>query len=127
MIGGATTSKIHAAVKIAPQYTGSAVHVLDASRAVGVANNLLSEGNRADFIKQLDEEYEALGIDVSDNEFDAYLFGDEGFTVLPDIAQAFQDTVTKQFNRNLLQQRIDEMETSEDPETKKQWDQSKKY
>jgi 5-methyltetrahydrofolate--homocysteine methyltransferase len=68
MIGGATTSKIHAAVKIAPQYTGAAVHVLDASRAVGVANNLLSEDNRDEFIKQIDEEYEALRVRRASNQ-----------------------------------------------------------
>ena len=60
MIGGATTSKIHTAVKIAPQYDGAAVHVLDASRAVGVANNLLLKEKRDEYIKQIDEEYEAL-------------------------------------------------------------------
>jgi 5-methyltetrahydrofolate--homocysteine methyltransferase len=68
MIGGATTSKIHAAVKIAPQYTGAAVHVLDASRAVGVANNLLSKDNRDEFIKQIDEEYEALRVRRASNQ-----------------------------------------------------------
>ncbi len=43
LIGGATTSRIHTAVKIAPKYSGPVVHVLDASRAVGVASNLLSD------------------------------------------------------------------------------------
>ena len=46
LIGGATTSRVHTAVKIAPQYHGPTVHVLDASRAVGVASNLLSETRR---------------------------------------------------------------------------------
>ena len=68
MIGGATTSKIHAAVKIAPKYSGAAVHVLDASRAVGVANNLLSEDNRDEYIKQVNEEYEALRIRRASNQ-----------------------------------------------------------
>jgi len=68
MIGGATTSKIHAAVKIAPKYNGAAVHVLDASRAVGVANNLLSEENRDEFIKQIDEEHEALRVRRASNQ-----------------------------------------------------------
>ena len=68
MIGGATTSKIHTAVKIAPQYGGAAVHVLDASRAVGVANNLLQEDKHAEFIKQLDEEYEALRVRRASNQ-----------------------------------------------------------
>ena len=43
LIGGATTSKIHTAVKIAPGYSQPVIHVNDASRAVGVASNLLSD------------------------------------------------------------------------------------
>jgi 5-methyltetrahydrofolate--homocysteine methyltransferase len=43
LIGGATTSRVHTALRIAPAYTGPTIHVLDASRAVGVASNLLSE------------------------------------------------------------------------------------
>ena len=52
LIGGATTSKTHTAVKIEPQYEGPVVHVLDASKAVGVASNLLSseENTRSNFI-----------------------------------------------------------------------------
>jgi len=52
LIGGATTSKTHTAVKIEPQYEGPVVHVLDASRAVGVASSLLSsnEDTRSNFI-----------------------------------------------------------------------------
>src|SRR5262245_11625641 len=52
LIGGATTSKAHTAVKIAPQYSHPVVHVLDASRAVGVASGLISKEQR----KQLDAE-----------------------------------------------------------------------
>jgi len=44
LIGGATTSKQHTAVKVAPEYTGPVVHVLDASRAVGVVSNLMGAG-----------------------------------------------------------------------------------
>jgi 5-methyltetrahydrofolate--homocysteine methyltransferase len=43
LIGGATTSKVHTALRIAPAYNGPVVHVLDASRAVGVASTLISE------------------------------------------------------------------------------------
>jgi 5-methyltetrahydrofolate--homocysteine methyltransferase len=68
MIGGATTSKIHTAVKIAPQYDGAAVHVLDASRAVGVANDLLQTESRDQFIKQVNEEYEALRVRRASNQ-----------------------------------------------------------
>src|SRR6185503_7473352 len=50
LIGGATTSKVHTAVKIAPRYAGPVVHVLDASRAVGVASSLLSETQRDGFV-----------------------------------------------------------------------------
>ena len=60
LIGGATTSKVHTAVKIAPQYSGSVVHVLDASRAVGVASALLSDGQRDDFMRDIKVEYQAV-------------------------------------------------------------------
>ena len=60
MIGGATTSRIHTAVKIAPTYHGPVIHVADASRAVGVASNLLSETQKADFLAGIDSEYEAI-------------------------------------------------------------------
>ncbi len=57
LIGGATTSRVHTAVKINPNYKrGQSVHVLDASRAVGVASSLLGEG-RAAFIEQTRSEY----------------------------------------------------------------------
>ena len=52
LIGGATTSRIHTAVKIAENYSGPVVHVLDASRAVGVAGALLSEDLHDDFVAQ---------------------------------------------------------------------------
>ncbi|WP_038248336.1 methionine synthase [Ghiorsea bivora] len=57
MLGGATTSKAHTAVKIFPEYDEPIVWVKDASRAVGVAQNLISELNRADFVKNIREEY----------------------------------------------------------------------
>ncbi len=60
LIGGATTSRVHTAVKIAPHYQGPTVHVLDASRAVGVAGNLLSETRRDDFVSGLRKEYNDL-------------------------------------------------------------------
>lgn len=75
----------------------------------------------------LEKEYKALGIDVSEAEFDAYLFGESGFEVLPDISQAFSDTTTKLFNPKMLQSRIDEMENSDDPEIQEQWEDSKVY
>jgi len=60
LIGGATTSKVHTAVKIAPNYRGPTVHVLDASRAVGVAGSLLSEQRRDDFVRRVHEEYDQV-------------------------------------------------------------------
>ena len=60
LIGGATTSKAHTAVKIAPAYHGPVVHVLDASRAVGVVGTLLSEDRREHFISETVAEYDAI-------------------------------------------------------------------
>ncbi len=60
LIGGATTSRAHTAVKIAPHYRASTVHVLDASRAVGVVNALLNEQLKSDFDKQTRADYERL-------------------------------------------------------------------
>jgi 5-methyltetrahydrofolate--homocysteine methyltransferase len=60
LIGGATTSRAHTAVKIAPQYSEPVVHVLDASRAVPVTTSLLSEDGKAEFVAQYRAEYEAV-------------------------------------------------------------------
>ncbi len=62
LIGGATTSKMHTAVKIEPHYSGSVTYVLDASRAVTVASSLLSEDEttRTNFINKTKEEYETV-------------------------------------------------------------------
>ncbi|HOP17319.1 MAG TPA: methionine synthase, partial [Gammaproteobacteria bacterium] len=57
MIGGATTSKAHTAVKIEPQYAHGTVYVADASRAVGVASALLSDEQKSDFLAELQDEY----------------------------------------------------------------------
>jgi 5-methyltetrahydrofolate--homocysteine methyltransferase len=62
LIGGATTSKMHTAVKIAPNYFTNVhpvIHVLDASRSVTVVSSLLSE-NKDDFVQDLQEEYEEM-------------------------------------------------------------------
>ena len=57
LIGGATTSRVHTAVKIAPHYEGPVVYVPDASRSVGVATNLMSEQS-ANYLAELAQEYE---------------------------------------------------------------------
>ncbi|MDQ8170155.1 MAG: methionine synthase [Gemmatimonadota bacterium] len=62
LIGGATTSKVHTAVKIAPNYDAPVVHVLDASRAVGVAGSLLSDQLRDPFVADLRTEYDEVRI-----------------------------------------------------------------
>ena len=59
LIGGATTSKTHTAVKIEPEYTGCVIHVNDASKAVPVASNLLNK-NQSNFKKEIKDEYETI-------------------------------------------------------------------
>ena len=60
MIGGATTSRAHTAVKIAPEYKETVVHVNDASRAVTVASNLLQKETKEGYVKAIREEYDLL-------------------------------------------------------------------
>ena len=60
LIGGATTSIIHTAVKIAPHYSHPVIHVKDASRAVGVVASLLSQEKRKDFIEKNRDEYQKI-------------------------------------------------------------------
>lgn len=60
MIGGATTSRAHTAVKIAPEYKETVVHVNDASRAVTVASNLLQKETKENYVKTIREEYDTL-------------------------------------------------------------------
>jgi len=60
LIGGATTSRAHTAVKIAPHYSEPVVHILDASRAVPVTTSLLSDEGKSAFVEQHRADYEAL-------------------------------------------------------------------
>ena len=62
LIGGATTSRVHTAVKIAPGYAGVTVYVPDASRAVGVASNLLSDDLKSAYVAEVAVDYEKLRI-----------------------------------------------------------------
>jgi 5-methyltetrahydrofolate--homocysteine methyltransferase len=62
LIGGATTSKVHTALRIDPAYEGPVVHVLDASRAVGVASQLLSDTQATGFITSTADEYEKVRV-----------------------------------------------------------------
>ncbi len=65
MIGGATTSKRHTAVKIAPKYGKGVVHVLDASRSVPVAGALISKTDKATFLEKINSEYEIIREDFN--------------------------------------------------------------
>ncbi len=60
LIGGATTSTVHTAVKIAPNYSGPTIRVADASRAVGVVSNLLSETQRDNYVADVRREYDDI-------------------------------------------------------------------
>src|SRR3546814_21134226 len=60
LIGGATTSKVHTAVKVAPNYKNPVVYVIDASRAVGIVGNLLSADNRDAFPASVRDDYERM-------------------------------------------------------------------
>src|SRR5688572_2846005 len=62
LIGGATTSKVHTALRIDPAYQGPVIHVLDASRAVGVASSLVSDTQRAPLIANTAEDYDKIRI-----------------------------------------------------------------
>ena len=87
LIGGATTSKVHTALKIDPAYEGPVIHVLDASRAVGVASKLLSDTQRDAFVGETAGDYEKVRLaregktpsvllsleDARANYYDAYL------------------------------------------------------
>lgn len=68
MIGGATTSRMHTAVKIAPQYDEGIVHVLDASRSVTVASSLLSKEQKPAFLQKIKAEYDQLKVDFDNKK-----------------------------------------------------------
>jgi 5-methyltetrahydrofolate--homocysteine methyltransferase len=65
LIGGATTSRMHTAVKIAPQFDEGVVHVLDASRSVTVAGSLLSKDQKPEFLSAIKKEYDQLKEDFT--------------------------------------------------------------
>ncbi|XP_028826307.1 methionine synthase isoform X1 [Denticeps clupeoides] len=67
LIGGATTSKTHTAVKIAPRYSAPVVHVLDASRSVVVSSQLLDGNVNEEFFEEITEEYEEIRQDHYDS------------------------------------------------------------
>jgi 5-methyltetrahydrofolate--homocysteine methyltransferase len=68
LIGGATTSRMHTAVKIAEQYDGGVIHVLDASRSVTVAGSLLSKEQKPEFLNGIKNEYDKLREDFGNKK-----------------------------------------------------------
>jgi 5-methyltetrahydrofolate--homocysteine methyltransferase len=68
LIGGATTSRMHTAVKIAPQYDNGVVHVLDASRSVTVTGSLLSKEQKTNFLEGIETEYKKLAEDFGNKK-----------------------------------------------------------
>jgi 5-methyltetrahydrofolate--homocysteine methyltransferase len=68
LIGGATTSRMHTAVKIAPEYNDGVVHVLDASRSVTVAGSLLSKDQKDNFLTDITKEYAQLQVDFGNKK-----------------------------------------------------------
>ncbi|WP_421989988.1 methionine synthase [Qipengyuania sp.] len=104
LIGGATTSKVHTALRIDPAYDGPVIHVLDASRAVGVASRLLSDTQRDEFVEKIEADYihvrdtragkgqsELLSLeDAQANFYDAYL-SDKAAPPLQPGVHAFED------------------------------------
>jgi 5-methyltetrahydrofolate--homocysteine methyltransferase len=73
LIGGATTSRIHTAVKISPKIDTPVIHVLDASRAVPVAQSLLTPDKKDEFAAAISQEYETLRIDHASRQADKKL------------------------------------------------------
>ena len=68
LIGGATTSKVHTAVQIEPEYSGPTIHVKDASRSVGVVGNLMHDDLQQVLINRTREEYEAIRVKRGDTQ-----------------------------------------------------------
>ena len=68
LIGGATTSRMHTAVRIAPEYDNGVLHVLDASRSVTAAGSLLSKEQKPEFLKNIKSEYDKLKLDFGNKK-----------------------------------------------------------
>ncbi|XP_042865202.1 methionine synthase-like isoform X2 [Penaeus japonicus] len=118
LIGGATTSRAHTAVKIAPRYNHPVVHVLDASKSVVVCSTLLDSNNYDDFVDDLKEDYEAIKEEHYDSlQEKKYLSLHEAqkrkFVIdwkneLPPVVPKFLNTqVFKNYDLSLLMQYID--------------------
>ena len=73
----------------------------------------------------LQKEFNALGLSVSEREFDAFLYGHDGFTVLSSIAESFKDPATGLYSEKLLRKRVDELKNSSKAEEQQAWNQTK--
>ncbi|NRA13550.1 MAG: peptidylprolyl isomerase, partial [Crocinitomicaceae bacterium] len=73
------------------------------------------------------QEFASIGLNIGEEEFHAYLFGTDGFSVLQDIGSAFSNSATGEFDPSKLQARIDDMINSNEPEVNEQWADSKKF
>lgn len=70
LIGGATTSRVHTAVKIEPEFSGTTIHVLDASKSVTVVQKLLSDTDKVKFVDNIKNEYETLRINYKNRNLE---------------------------------------------------------
>jgi len=117
LIGGATTSRIHAAVKVDPHYSGPVVHVLDASRSVPVAGSLLGPDTKDNYFTQTKAEYAKMRedhanrqqdknyISISEARSNKFMIDWNSYnTVKPN---KLGITVYEDFDLNLLRERID--------------------
>ena len=73
----------------------------------------------------LQKEFNALGISISDREFDAFLYGHDGFNVIPSMAESFKDPATGLYSEKLLRKRVDELKGSTNADEQRAWEQTK--
>jgi len=111
MIGGATTSRAHTAVKIAPEYSETVIHVNDASRAVTVAGNLLN-ANKIDYAKDIRQEYDKLreGYLNRTREKDFLSIADARKNKFKIDWDAFEPYVPKQLGVQTIYPKLEELE-----------------
>jgi 5-methyltetrahydrofolate--homocysteine methyltransferase len=102
LIGGATTSRVHTALRIAPAYTGPVIHVLDASRAVGVAGTMVSDTLKDELVRVTAVEYEDIRVKRAGNQQSALVSLDAAranafrpdFAAHPPVRPAFTGVMT---------------------------------
>jgi len=90
LIGGATTSRVHTAVKISPHYSGPVIHVADASRSVPVAQSLMSDDTRVAYLEQLRSDYERVRANHASKKGPQLVSLDEARANKPQLAWAMR-------------------------------------